>query len=51
MEDESKNKDVSKDKQPLEDTQDFLDMCDEDCAEQEGKLIYSGALFNNEKSH
>lgn len=31
--------------------EDFLDECDEDCAEQEGKLIYSGALFTNEKSN
>ena len=31
--------------------EDFLDECDEDCAEQEGKLIYSGALLTNEKSN
>ena len=32
-------------------SEEFFDECDEDCAEQEGKLIYSGVLFTNEKSN
>lgn len=42
-------KTIKKDvKDPKEQEEEMF--CEEDCAEQEGKLIYSGALFN-EKSH